>query len=250
MNGIILYQGPSVIDGSPIVAIAIGLLDGGSNKKTGPMVQIYILRSDVNPLKAVQTGEDISICGNCRHRGKLTVDEETGIRKNIERTCYVTLMHGPRVVYSAFAAGSYRDVPINRASRLLARKNVRLGAYGDPAAVPFAVWEAALGQAGAVNGYTHLWKRYPELSAFCMASCDTPEEREEAKALGFRVYRVRSKDDPVLKGEGICPASEELGKTVQCVSCMLCGGNSTKAKADITIMVHGTGRNNFAKSFA
>lgn len=250
MQGMILYNGPSVIDSSPIVAIATGLATGANNSKTGPMVQIYIMRSDLNPLQAVQTGADAGICGDCRHRGRIVTNEKTGARKNVERTCYVTLIHGPRVVYSAFERGAYDEVPLSLARKLLARRKVRLGAYGDPAAVPFSVWETALDKVDDINGYTHLWRQFPQLSDFCMASCDTEEERVEAKALGFRVYRVRSKGDPVLKGEGICPASQELGKTVQCVSCMLCGGNRTKAKADITILAHGTGASHFQKVLA
>lgn len=241
LQGFTLYKGPSEIDESPIVAIATGLITGADNSKTGPMVQIYFLRSDMNPLVAVHTGEDKSICGDCRHRGTVITDPETGNRKNVGRSCYVTLMHGPRVVYDAFRRGIYPDVPLDQARKLLAGKTVRLGAYGDPASVPFSVLERALDKVTRMSGYTHLWRQFPKLSAFCMASCDTPEEREEAKALGFRVYRVRAAGEPVLKGEGQCPASNEMGKAVQCAQCLLCGGNRTKAKADITIRVHGTG---------
>lgn len=249
MQGAILYQGPSTLDASPIVVIATGLQDGGSNTKTGAMVQVYILRADMNPLQAVHTGDDYSICGDCPLRGRIITDA-TGARKNVERSCYVTLMHGPRVVWSAFQRGVYKPVPLKVARKLLRGKMVRVGAYGDPGAVPFNVWEIALDQVGGVNSYTHQWRQRPELSAFCMASCDTEEERLEAKALGFRVYRVRRKGDPVLKGEGKCPASAEMGKAVQCAQCMLCGGHRTKAKADITILAHGTGANNFAKTVA
>jgi hypothetical protein len=46
---IVLYRGPSLLDGSPIVAIAT---IGSTNVKTGPMVQTWILRADMNPLEA------------------------------------------------------------------------------------------------------------------------------------------------------------------------------------------------------
>ena len=59
-NAAIIYEGPSVIDGKPIVAIATY---SGRNRKTGAMVQTYILRADLNPLDASKTGEDASICG-------------------------------------------------------------------------------------------------------------------------------------------------------------------------------------------
>jgi hypothetical protein len=248
VNGFVLYKGPSVIDGKPIICIATGLEDGGSNSKTGPMVQIYILPDGINPMKAVQTGADFSICGNCRHRGKVVRDHKTGLLTNVGRSCYVTLMRGPRVVWDAYSRGKYPEMPLAKARKLLARKVVRVGAYGDPGAVPVKVWKTALSQVADLTGYTHMWREIPELAEFCMASCDSEVDRMLAKALGFRTYRVRGKEDPKLPGEGHCPASAEMGKAVQCAACMLCGGNRTKANADITIAVHGAGKNNFAKA--
>ena len=246
MQGFVMYRGPSRIDGSPIVVIATGLETGGNNSKTGSMVQVYIMREDISPVAAVHTGDDRSICGDCRHRGKV-VTLENGERKNVGRSCYVTLFHGPRVVWDAYRRGVYKEVPIERARKLLGGRKVRLGSYGDPGAVPFWVWEIGLDKVREINGYTHLWREYPHLSAFCMASCDTEAEREEAKALGFRTFRVRSKDSPTLKGEGRCPASHEMGKAVQCAECMLCGGRRTGAKADITIIAHGAGSTHYER---
>jgi hypothetical protein len=248
-NGIILYEGPSTLDGKPIVVIAIGIADGGRNSKTGPMVQIYILRSDIHPMVASHTGDDFSICGDCRHRGHVETGKD-GVRRNVGRVCYVTLMHGPRVVYDAYIRGRYKRAPLKKCRILLAGKKVRVGAYGDPGAAPMEVWDMSLDRAGEINAYTHLWRRFPALSSFCMASCDTEAEREEAKALGFRTFRVRPRGAERLPGEGHCPASAELGKKVQCVSCMLCGGNRVKAKADITIEAHGVGAPHYERSFA
>jgi hypothetical protein len=157
-------------------------------------------------------------------------------------------MRGPRVVWDAYSRGKYPEMPLAKARKLLARKVVRVGAYGDPGAVPVKVWKTALSQVADLTGYTHMWREIPELAEFCMASCDSEVDRMLAKALGFRTYRVRGKEDPKLPGEGHCPASAEMGKAVQCAACMLCGGNRTKANADITIAVHGAGKNNFAKA--
>jgi hypothetical protein len=248
MNGFILYRGPSEIDGKPIVVAVVGLETGGSNSKTGSMAQVYILPDGINPIKAIHTGDDHSVCGTCIHRGRIVIDPKTGLRKNVDRTCYVTMFRGPRVVYDGLQRGLYPDVPLSRARRLLAHLRMRVGAYGDPGAVPMSIWDVALDRVAELNSYTHLWKQFPMLSAFCMASVDTEEEREEAKALGFRTYRVRCTDDPVLKGEGQCPASNELGKAVQCAQCMLCGGARTNAKADITIIAHGVGAKRFERA--
>jgi hypothetical protein len=248
MNGFVLYRGPSEIDGQSIICIATGLETGGSNSKTGHMVQVYILRADMNPLLAVQTGDDAAICGDCPHRGRVITDPATGLRKNVERSCYVTMMHGPRVVWDAYQRGIYPDVNFAKARKLLARRVVRLGSYGDPGAVPLSVWEVVLDKVTYLSSYTHLWRKFPLLSAFCMASCDTEADREEAKALGFRTFRVRGKDDPKLKGEGQCPAAKEMGKAVQCAQCLLCGGARSKAKADITLIAHGTGAKHFERA--
>ncbi|TYO65442.1 hypothetical protein FXV83_16030 [Bradyrhizobium hipponense] len=248
MNGFVLYRGPSMIDGKPIVVIATGLEDGGSNSKTGPMVQVYILRADQNPMLAAQRGDDVSICGTCIHMGRIITDPKTGEKKNIERSCYVTLMHGPRVVWDAFQRGVYQDVPLTKARKLLARKRVRLGAYGDPGAVPVKIWQSALQLVDEMTGYTHRWREVPELAQFCMASCDSEVDRVLAKALGFRTYRVRPKGEPKAKGEGHCPAGAEMGKAIQCAYCLLCGGHRSGGKADITIEAHGTGSKHFERS--
>jgi hypothetical protein len=250
VNGFILYRGPSVIDNQPIICIATGLEDGGSNSKTGPMVQIYIMLDGIHPMQAVQTGADISICGNCRHRGKVITDHKTGLLTNVGRSCYVTLMHGPRVVYDGYQRGIYPVVTPAKARKLLARKRCRVGTYGDPAAVPVQIWQVALQLVDELTGYTHMWREYPALADFCMASCDSEAERIMAKALGFRTYRVRPEGEPKAKGEGHCPAGAEMGKAIQCAYCLLCGGHRSGGKADITIEVHGARKSNFNKELA
>lgn len=242
-QGYVIYRGPSVLDGSPIVAILTGLISPARNDKTGPIPQIYVIRADVNPMKAAQTGEDAAVCGDCELRGRII--ENKGVRKNVERGCYVTLMHGPRVVYDSFSRGVYPDIPPQIAQKVLRRRKVRLGAYGDPAAVPFPIWEVVLGKVEQLTGYTSQWRRFPELSAFCMASVRTEAEREAAKALGFRTYRVRRQGEPVLKGEGQCPGSDEMGKAVRCIDCMLCDGQRRSLKHDIVVQPHGNGAKYF-----
>jgi hypothetical protein len=56
-SGVILYQGPSLLDGAPIVVIATGL-NASSNSKTGDMVQTHIIRADMLPMDAIYNGED------------------------------------------------------------------------------------------------------------------------------------------------------------------------------------------------
>ena len=58
MKSGIIYKGPSLIDGKPIVVIATY---SNRNTKTGSVVQTYIEREDINPLEASKTGADVSI---------------------------------------------------------------------------------------------------------------------------------------------------------------------------------------------
>src|SRR4029077_15915935 len=69
-QGVILYRGPSLLDGSPIVCVATGLCRRSKNPKTGKAVQTWVLADDgENPVQAWQSGGDASVCGDCPHRG-------------------------------------------------------------------------------------------------------------------------------------------------------------------------------------
>ena len=113
---------------------------------------------------------------------------------------------------------------------------VRLGAYGDPAALPIAVIaNIARGTGHRVSGYTHGWRGRPDLAPYCMASVHTEAEATEAHAMGWRTFRARSEGAPNLGNEITCP-SETRGTL--CIDCLLCKGNVSKARS-ITIPVHG-----------
>ena len=106
--GIVLYQGPSQLDGESIVVIATGFQRPSANAKTGDMLQTWILRSDVNPLAAIHTGRDVSVCGDCPLRGFL---EGNGRRTvNRRRACYVAIHQAPLAVYDAYRRGRYATV--------------------------------------------------------------------------------------------------------------------------------------------
>jgi hypothetical protein len=231
-SGIILYEGPSKLDGAPIVVIATGLKTASRNAKTGAMIQTYIIRSDMHPVEAVQTGADSSICGDCVHRGD-------GTGKG--RSCYVTLIHGPRMVYEAYKRGVYVKASAFEAAQLFAGRIVRLGTYGDPAAAPFAMWKVALGQASGWTGYTHQWRNVPaQWAELVMASADTLADMQAAHALGYRTFRVTAEPFQNIKGlEVICPASEEKGKVTDCATCKACMGTTGRAKVSIQIAAHG-----------
>jgi hypothetical protein len=93
--------------------------------------------------------------------------------------------------HSANRRGSYVNVADNEITALFAGRGIRLGAYGDPAAVPARIWEAATARAAFWTGYTHQWRICdPIFARWCMASCETKVEREEARALGYRTFRT------------------------------------------------------------
>ena len=232
-----------MLDGAPIVVVASGLDDASRNGKTGAMVQTWIIRSDIKPLDAAKSGGDSSICGDCIHRGTLVGGMMTA------RSCYVNLWQAPRNIYESYHRGIYSDTWDSETFRDL---KVRLGSYGDPAAVPLWIWERVLRYAAGNTGYTHQWRRFPELAQWCMASCDSELDHAHAKLLGFRTFRVKKLAAPSLRREVTCGASEEMGHRTRCDLCMACGGKSAKAKADIVISVHGSRalQNNFTKRAA
>ena len=138
---------------------------------------------------------------------------------------------------------SLKKTPLLSDSRIRvlgARRLVRIGAYGDPAAVPLSVWENILTKAAGHTGYTHHWKTCePGLSKWCMASVDSPEERLIAHAMGWRTYRIATDGDPRFRGEALCPASEELGRKLTCARCMACNGNARNFHGSVRVNIHG-----------
>lgn len=229
MIGYIIYEGPSRLDGSPIVAIVTGI-KGSSNRKTGDMAQTWIMRADMHPQEAVKAGADAAICGDCPHRG----DGAGGAR-----SCYVPIWRGPSAVWRAYQRGSYARQVASDVAALLRGRMVRLGAYGDPLAVPQHVWAALVSQAKGWTGYSHAWRDAdPSWAALVMASADSPAERFAARRRGFRVFRVGQEREA---GEVRCPASEEAGRKTVCELCRACMGTAGKARADIVIAPHGSG---------
>ena len=234
--GFIAYEGPSMLDGAPIVVIVNRIDDASGNEKTGALVQSFIIRADVEPTAALRTGDDESICGACPHRPLLA--RETGAAP-----CYVNVGRSVRSVYDAYKRGRYERAPLDVIARRLTGKRLRLGTYGDPAAAPIHVWQAIVAFTIGRAGYTHQWQR-PEFdhaawAPLLMASADTIEEAALANVYGMRAFRVSIGVD-VQPGEISCPASEEAGRRTTCANCLLCGGTSKRAK-DIVIADHAAG---------
>ena len=225
-KGFILYDGASVLDGAPIVVIAT--LET-SNAKTGAMVQTWIIRSDIEPHQAIKSGEDVSVCGNCPQR------HYTG------GACYVMTHQAPLSVFRSYKKGLYPTYNAEDHAHVLQGRALRLGAYGDPAAVPFEVFEPLVRLASVHTGYTHqianknFDRRYLLL---CQVSADTPKQALKYQAQGAKTFRVALPEDTLFDNEIECLSDS---KGIQCIDCGLCDGQSK----NIAIVVHGQRKNNF-----
>jgi hypothetical protein len=237
MKSGIIYNGPSLLDGQPIVVIATF---SNRNTKTGAVVQTYILRSDINPLEASKTGADFSICGDCVMRGEPTTDPKRKIAK--ARRCYVNLGQGVLIVYKSFLRGVYptakvirgQDFMINQIKDIGRGRFVRIGTYGDPAAVPAHVWADLLAEATTFTAYSHQSGWRPDIA---MQSADNRAQAVAHWKAGRRTFRVIADlGDLDKENEALCPASKEAGRRVQCTACKLCKGSS-KGKS-IAIVEH------------
>lgn len=232
-NGFVFYRGISPVDNAPIVGIAVLK---SRNIKTGNMVQTYIIRSDIHPVDAVDSGSDQSICGSCVHRGNAAAGRK--------RTCYVD--HGKSVsaIYKAFKRGSYYDCShdLTHAASIIKGRKVRLGAYGDPAMIPADIWLALLEHSVDWTGYTHQWSQAFAQAhrEICMASADSIEDRDLARSMGWRTFRVIPINAPMqLVREIPCPASPEGGNRKQCIDCGACDGALKPSSVSIAIVAHG-----------
>jgi len=230
MKAGIIYNGPSLLDGKPIVVIATF---SNRNTKTGAVVQTYILRSDINPLEASKTGEDFSICGDCVMRGEPTTDPKRKIAK--ARRCYVNLGQGVLIVYKSFLRGVYQTADNVADRNTIGRgRFVRIGTYGDPAAVPAEVWTDLLAEATTFTAYSHQSGWRPDIA---MQSADNRAQAIAHWKAGRRTFRVIADlGDLDKSNEALCPASKEAGRRVQCTACKLCKGSS-KGKS-IAIVEH------------
>lgn len=247
-NGYVIYDGPSLIDGTPIVAVAVGFARPSKNIKTGGMVQVFIIPNNGRaPSANVKMGTDVGVCGNseCPHR-----DLES---------CYVDAFKSVDSVWGAYIRGEYSERrPEWRGHR------VRIGAYGDPCALPVGVIRDIARNADGWTGYTHQWRN--PLNAtyrpFLMASVELASDRRAAKRRGWRTFRAEFAGvDPTADAVADADAGREMncpavdggpraanGTPVQCIKCMACygaGGDTggatpaSKCVRDVVIRAHG-----------
>ena len=190
-----------------------------SNRKTGNMVQVWIMPRHTKPTDAIRNGAQALVCGGCK------------LQRRRGGGCYVA----PRQlnsIYRAYQRGSYPYLSEADYPAVLRGRMVRLGAWGDPAFIPPRIIDLLVRHSKGHTGYTHQWKHgfAAHLRGVCMASADSPAEARAASAAGWGVFLVRPIGAPVV---GIqCPSVR--GK--KCVNCGLCDGRAVT----ISIEAHGS----------
>jgi hypothetical protein len=223
--GVVLWEGESPLADGRCVVVATFKTD---NTKTGNMVQVWILRTDVDPASAVSDGSDDAVCGDCPLRAGV---------------CYVATQNAPLQVWKSWRRGLYPKARPAHLELFRGRK-VRWGAYGDPVCIPTAIIETVNAVSDGWTGYTHQWRdpRFAEFRRWLHASTETPAAAAQARAAGWLTFRVRCPDEPLLPGEFQCPASREKGMVRECATCMACngtGGRPSSGAVSPSIVLHG-----------
>jgi hypothetical protein len=229
LNGFVIHED------SARVIIATGFSKASDNRKTGDMIQVWILVKAVDPVQAIKEGLDRLICGSCVHRGN---------GNGSGRSCYVNVGQAPLGIWRAWRAGKY---PTLQFMDCFAGRRVRFGAYGDPTHIPIGLALAIAGVSSGWTGYTHQWRK-PSLQGWrqlLMASVDTTAELLIARSMGWSTFRV-TPDTDHHSMETLC-ASDRDG--TPCADCLFCDG-SRSGILSIHIPAHGTGKRHFIEAQA
>lgn len=206
-----------------------------ANRKTGHMAQVWVLDSDIEPRH--QTRGGYKACGDCRLNDK----HEGG-----KTECYVVFAQGPQKVWKTYNHKPTAALPEP------VDYSVRIGSAGDGALISGHFLKRLIARFKGWTAYTHQWDanakqrgRAGFLSQYFMASIDPKtayskghtanEWRQQAKALGYRTFRVTATPEP---DEVLCP---NVSHGIQCADCLLCSGTEGRGNCDIYIPPHGSG---------
>lgn len=227
--GVILYKGLSALDKSREIVVIATL--ASNNRKTGNMIQVWILSADSHPVQLSADKLDDLICGNCSHR------------QSLGGACYVNIGQAPAAVFKAYRRNLYPIYDPSTHAHLFKGRKVRLGAYGDPAAMPFEIAAHVVGLTNGHTAYTHQQKHAgfdPRFLSLCMISADTPKQAAAAHAIGAKTFRIAVDITDKFDNEIEC-LSDSTGTS--CHDCGICKGSS--APVNIVIAVHGSRKGNF-----
>ena len=224
-SSVVLYKGISQLDKTtPIMVVLSGYTKDSTNTKTGPLAQLYILSVDTVPMEAYKTASK-AVCGTCKYNGN--------------NGCYVRWSHLKSLWNSARKQNAI-DHKLTR--ELLKGLRVRVGAAGDPLAVPADFWKDILSSCESYTGYTHQWREpfAKQYKGMFMASVDNERENKEARSKGWNTFFVTDGEEPPEKSVqclATIPDKTDInGLPMSCASCMLCNGKGTKT---VTAPLHG-----------
>lgn len=257
-DGLVVYNGPSLLDPTKnIIAVLTNVRRKSKNPKTGPMAQLWMLVRDTAPTRAEVNGDDAAVCGNCPLRTILLTRQRKTRRGWVEqvvkiRKCYVTMFQAVTSIWKTFHRGGYRNADVRDPD--VTKRNVRLGAFGEPTAIPLEL-VATISQMTGTTGYTHQWRTQPGYRSLVMASVESPDEAAAAKAAGWRTFRtIGSLSEPLFHDEILCPATDEGGSRTTCDRCLLCNGNRPYLRngtvrldhrKNIVVLAHGQQKGRF-----
>lgn len=228
-NGLILHRGVSAIDNvTPIVVIATGMKTKTANRKTGDMIQTWILVDGQHPQEALNTGTDSAICGNCPHRKQA----------DGTRSCYVNPMSFGSV-YKAYLKGNYPTFDPALHLQYFIGRAIRFGSYGDPINMPYNLVNLLASVCTNHTGYTHQWRdeRFSHYADVFQASVDNLIEFLDAKDAGWGTFRVKPIGDET---KGDREVTCQGGIKTTCTICSLCSGTD-KRPSHVSITAHGGG---------
>jgi len=194
---------------------------------------VYIIPRNATTLDALYEDDNWKLCGNCALQG--TYDKENKRFEN--RACYVNLGWLDHTVVKAYASGRYLPYSREKHEFLLATREIRHGAYGDPAAMPDHLIQYLCEVGTSWTGYTHqaFWqhpKRAAFLAKYMMISCHNKAQHAEAQRRGWRSFSVIADGQDAPSNSVECPFGTH---GVKCIDCGLCKGLSLKAKSVYTI---------------
>lgn len=226
-NSTVLYEGPSLINRAPITLILAGMKRKSNNPKTGDMLQTFIFGQNGAPSLAMKDGRDKAVCGNCP------------LRPSSNGGCYV-VPYAVNNVHKSYREGRMASTEFKDLPKVGQIKPVRLGAYGNPSAVPIRYWHALLAKAKNWTGYDHRWASINKSWAdILMASVESLAARRAANQKGFRTFRILKGGEKPTKSEVLCPGAQGL---TTCAKCKLCNGLAGRVRGklkDVVTYAHG-----------
>ena len=236
---VVLWAGPSRLDGEPIMVVASCVRVPSENWKTEDMIQVAIMSQNHAPMDAWRLGLDGSVCPtSCIHRSR---------PRGGRGSCYV---NKSRLRNTWNAAHTYltehgkdgRIEPDHLPSGYFAFAHMRFGMEGDPSAIPLCVWRYLAARVARWTGYTADWSNLSGgWSDLFMASVSSAPGMRRAKSTGWRPFfsSFNPKDDAAAIAAGLRHCLAE-SHGIGCSRCGGCDGNQKGHKrAGYYLPTHG-----------